>query len=194
MRTKILIIGLSILLVGCSSKSLSENLKPSNHIVYKNMELGYLIELPSLFSQSGSSMNSLTNEVVPFFGSAVDKSVNPPFGKREANLTFHSRPSKKCSPLVTGVLSPTIFMSSSTKMIWGRVDVWDGMGNEGWEPPFEESDETVCSYKVIPEPGSNIYAMCSQQGDKTIIACLNLTKNDNPTFAKEIFESFRWTE
>jgi hypothetical protein len=64
------------------------------------------------------------------------------------------------------------------------VSFWDGRAQEGWEYPYPP-EGVLCK-------GAK-YALCADKGDKTVVICISQMKED-PEMAKEIFESFRWTE
>ena len=74
---------------------------------------------------------------------------------------------------------------------WGRIDAWDTSNNPG----FETSDElwdSPCKNIGYPE-GHTIYGFCAEKNGKAVAICVQ-QMTDNEQQAKEIFESFRWTD
>lgn len=94
-----------------------------------------------------------------------------------------------CTANILGA-SETVDLSNVANGKWGRVNFWDGHGNEGWDPTG--SEKIICNTDGTPTP-SAVYVLCSQKNGKTVVACIRQT-TDNPELAQQIFESFRWTK
>jgi hypothetical protein len=96
-----------------------------------------------------------------------------------------------CSSLLTGSSQLDVARRDDGSVtMWGRVDAWDRMREEGWESP--QIDSVLCNINGISQPVS-IYAFCAQKDDRTVVICVNEMR-DNPNLAEDIFKSFRWTK
>lgn len=94
-----------------------------------------------------------------------------------------------CSAEILGVSFPLTLNNKNT--LWGKMDFYKDRGMEGWEPSSDES-LLVCHGGGMNPPES-VYAFCSEHDDKTVVICIS-QMTDNEAQAKEIFETFRWTE
>lgn len=111
--------------------------------------------------------------------------------RSENDTTVHIYPPrsrKKCSPLTIGV-GTLKEQAGDFFAFWGRSDLWDGRGQEGWEFP-QNWESIVCKKEGSPMP-KEVYGFCAEKNGKTVVICLNLMK-DNPQLAEEIFSSFQW--
>lgn len=101
---------------------------------------------------------------------------------------------KSCSPLITGVTN--LSSLPNTNGGWGRVDAFDARDIKGGWPEGYELPESIftilCTNSGLPIT-TKTYAFCSEKNSKTVVICINPIKDD-PEMAKQIFESFRWTE
>ncbi len=93
-----------------------------------------------------------------------------------------------CSSSTTGTSKTTNLDISEIHTIWGRVDVWE-QWTDGNIPDWEN---VVCTKDGIPKP-AEVYMLCSQKNEKTVIICIR-QMTDNPELAEEIFRTFKWTE
>jgi len=94
----------------------------------------------------------------------------------------------KCSPSLTGTSQMTSLSDANGGAAWGRVDYWDRFPHE---VPFDQPQP-----QCRPGSGSresSAYALCSEKDGKTVVICISQV-TDNPDLAKQIFETFRWTE
>ena len=48
-------------------------------------------------------------------------------------------------------------------------------------------------YCMPSEPLNSLYVLCSEKDNKTVLICISQV-TDNPDLAKQIFETFRWTD
>ena len=106
------------------------------------------------------------------------------------SVYLHPSLSKQCSRHITGASQTKSLPKADGMAAWGRVDYWDNHELEGWE--YQEWNDVVCTYAGNPGPKA-VYALCSEKDDKTIVICIN-QMSDNPSLAKQIFETFRWTK
>jgi hypothetical protein len=136
----------------------------------------------------------------------------------EYRISIFDNQASKCSPSLTGASSLTSLSSAA----WGRVDAFD-RGIEGGEgspnslcrpffpydleerfraaPPCIQDQKgefkTDCINQLrkyeIKQGLYSAYAMCSEKDGKTVVICISQMKDD-PEMAKDIFETFRWTE
>lgn len=93
-----------------------------------------------------------------------------------------------CSPSITGASKTEELSSINGKVEWGRVDVWEkfrGGDIPDWEHVF-------CKKEGTPPP-REVYAFCTQNNGNTVVICIDQMK-DNPALARQVFESFRWTD
>jgi hypothetical protein len=101
------------------------------------------------------------------------------------SIYLFSNKVSNCSKETIGISK--IKYKEEDNVIWGRVDAWDGQGIEGWEPSMDLS-------KVVCKPSATVtFALCAEKNGKTVVVCIN-QMTDNPDQAKQIFETFRWTE
>ena len=105
------------------------------------------------------------------------------------------RTPSSCSPSITGASRTSPLETTSGKTNWGRVDAYD-------TPESLDREPVLCSPPkvswLIDAEGnakleSSAYALCSEKDGKTVVICIG-QMTDNPEMAKQIFETFRWTE
>lgn len=89
-----------------------------------------------------------------------------------------------CSSSLHGA-SETVSLFSSENSNWGKVDFFEINGHDF------EGNPPICE----PYGGetAEAYVLCSEKDGKTVVICINEMTN-NPELAKEIFETFKWTE
>jgi hypothetical protein len=68
---------------------------------------------------------------------------------------------------------------------WGRVDFWDNR----YDGMDIQDEYPFCR----PPSKGNAYAFCAEKGGKAVAICIQ-QMTDDEAMAKQIFESFRWTE
>lgn len=71
-------------------------------------------------------------------------------------------------------------------MQWGKVDFFEIYGMD-----YELNKEPLCHPKSGKDGAA--YALCSEKDGKTVLICVSQV-TDNPELARQIFETFRWTE
>lgn len=98
--------------------------------------------------------------------------------------------SRTCSTTLTGTSHPEPIPNTNGMTAWGRMDAWDGYGGEGWEWP-DGWENVLCTKSGTPSP-AEIYTLCSDKNGKTVVMCVN-QMTDNPSLAKQIFDTFKWT-
>ena len=118
---------------------------------------------------------------------------------QEYRIELWLKAEKACSPSVTGASQTAPLPDANGKAEWGRVDFYDSIfekEKEGGDYILtkEGGDNIICT---VPDttgiPPPSVYAFCSQHDNKTVIICIN-QMTDNEKQAKEIFETFRWTD
>ena len=96
------------------------------------------------------------------------------------SIEFHTLSS--CTQM--GVTTPATTMQESARILEGKIDFFDTYGHD-----YEPLLEPVCR----PLEGGAGYALCSEYKGKFIVVCI-IQRTDNPALAKQIFETFRWTD
>jgi hypothetical protein len=183
----LLLIGFCSALVACSTHDTNKQ----NRIYYTNQAFQYSVTLPATMSDSGSWLNGITRDSGPFFGTKVNRQINPPFGMSELSLKIHHFNDVHCDSKLIGIADKNSIQHTNEKMIWGKMDFYKGWNLEGWEPPYDKNI-LVCDY-YLGKPQSILYGFCDEKNNKTVIMCLTQLK-DNPSLAEDIFKSFRWTK
>ncbi len=97
-------------------------------------------------------------------------------------------PSRPCSTSLTGASALTLLSLSKGRAEWGRVDHFE---NEKMGEFETEEQKPIC--RPPTNEGAAGYALCSEHNGKTVVICINQMKDD-PAMAKQIFETFRWTQ
>lgn len=192
MRRRAAIIGTTfVVLSACIGIEEQQKFLPDSVHQYES-PVGYHVAVPVGFTYSEQAPSG----TYYYFGYPGGSSTNL------QTIEFHDSLDSPCIPALTGASQTTILANSTgasetidipnanVKASWGRVNAWDGFQNEGWEPPFEDMHKIVCTYNGTPRPAS-VYALCSQKDRRTVVICIN-QMSDNPTLAKQIFETFRW--
>lgn len=139
---------------------------------------GYSIMIPGIMFRFGDDSE-------PTFDT---NATNDPDEPDDYRSVIHHL-SSTCTSILTGIRFPDDLPGTGGKTIWGREDVWDGIGNEGWEFP-PDWQKIACKKEGIPPPGE-IYVLCSEKNAKTVVICISQMKDD-PKMAEEIFKTFRW--
>jgi hypothetical protein len=156
-----------------SSNSISNNFNPN----FIDKDLGYSLVVPDQFAAHGAQTRV----------SPAGKKTNHSFwnghfedGKDMYIDIFNNEPS--CNEEIIGISKTEDLFSEDTEATWGKVT-------------FTGYDYPPNFIKCTSIFGDNAaaYALCSQKNEKTVIICISQA-TDNPTLAKEIFETFRWTE
>lgn len=68
---------------------------------------------------------------------------------------------------------------------WGRVDFWDNR----YDGMDIQNEYPFCR----PPSKGNTYAFCAEKDGKAVAICIQ-QMTDDEAMAKQIFESFRWTD
>lgn len=182
---------LAILLTGCSMGSQSApSIALKEGRLFQEDTVGYELSLPDVISESGSWTESGNSSSGPFFGSKLDTSIDPPFGRRAVGIKVHHLESS-CSPSLTGASQTEPLTAANGKAGWGKVDLFDDLNFESGDGAYGPLRDVVC--RNMPGSGlAAVYALCSEKDGKTVVICIS-QMTDNPEQAKEIFETFRWT-
>jgi hypothetical protein len=96
------------------------------------------------------------------------------------------KPSDLCSIAITGASKMTELTGINGKAEWGKADLQELEKQEGYIAPFN-TENVKCG------GAPHVYALCSRKNDRTVVICIN-QQQDNPELAKQIFETFRWTD
>ena len=195
----IVIISLLIVLMSCQGLNSSPNDSPSSTFskgtAFSNEQFGYQLYLPEIITESSSWLNGITGESGPSFGSDINYSIDPPFGRRSISVNVHpSAPS--CTPYTTGITEEKVLEKVGDHTVWGKLDITLKQGVH---------TNIICSYPKIEECrkdkdyqtclATNIgaYDFCSEEDDKRVVICIS-QQTDDPKMAEEIFKTFRWID
>ena len=172
---RLLSIGLVCALLGACTPSSAPSLDNKDISQRYASPLGYEIDVPSGYSYAENAPN---NDYF-YFGYSIDS----PISIRTIELHEIGIP---CTPSLIGVSQPSPLTDANGKAEWGRVTYWDRFPHDvGFSEP-----EPHCR----PASGNgNAYALCSEKNGKTVVICISQV-TDDPALAKQIFETFRWTE
>lgn len=99
-----------------------------------------------------------------------------------------------CSPILTGTKDWTDIANIGDRTFWGKADIFEDRGLEGWDPLAVEVPGygLVNTMDVVCQGDSpGMYALCSEKNGKTVVICLS-QMTDDPKMAEEIFNTFRW--
>jgi hypothetical protein len=171
---------LALILAGCADYNPSQN--SDDKLTWKEMS-----EWENFSIQSPVSFE---NRIVRHDGSVALITFNTVTAERKpTDLSVYIYPEVNgaCSVSITGSSKMSKFKDYSEKIQWGKVDVWEQRKIEGWEAPYPLS-KVLCQ-----ESMPHTYILCSEKNSETVVICLNQI-TDNPDLAKQIFETFRWTE
>lgn len=152
--------------------------------VFTDSKLNYSIKIPKILSRWTTISNSLNGPSFPYF-------TTPETQSESVTLAVFNQKKTACSPTITGTSKTQLISLESGSASWGRMDAWDGNGEEGWAFP-QGWEEMPCKKEGIPPP-NEVYVLCAEKNGKTVMVCIN-QMTDNPKQAKEIFETFRWTK
>ena len=181
-----------------SSASLASS--QSDSVEYINTAFGYVINIPSAVYIPGN--NSATDSRVAFGNVPL---LTKAKGHEYDVYLFGSLEADNCKNL--GVSKPTVIedKAKDIKTQWGRVDFWDKSQDVpiGPQPVCEPltiysmgpgtTAERWEEWERSPQRGQGYYALCSEHDGKQVLICISQV-TDNPTLAKQIFDSFRWTK
>lgn len=104
---------------------------------------------------------------------------------------YDSKSLLPCIPDYLGVRHPLSIQGTNGSTVWGRMDAWDGLGQEGFEFP-KHWQQMICKKEGTPLP-KEVYVLCSEKNGRRVVMCVSEMKN-NPALSKQIFETFRWTK
>ncbi len=159
-----------VLMVACASGRL-----------FSDFDFGYSLKVPNSFMENGTKGKTTasgknSNYSLVNIADSVDIDI------------FHEV-NADCLPNITGALETKPISSNGA---WGEVT--------GFRSPADpETPEAYCMPQYLfmgttrKQGIANNYAFCSIKDNKTVVICIDQTKDD-PEMAKQIFESFRWTE
>jgi hypothetical protein len=167
-----------------SDAQISSDSTVNQDFLYENSELKYQILVPSDFA---SKQNDNEGQ---YFGYGINSVTG------NALFSAHVTDSK-CSSQITGA-SKMSLLNDSDKLSWGKVDYYDKGNN------IYAADDPICKLLSLNATYSEeqvqqytrtraTYASCADNDDGAVVFCFAQLV-DNPTLAKEIFETFRWTE
>jgi hypothetical protein len=92
-----------------------------------------------------------------------------------------------CSPSISGASKTTSLLNAYGKAFWGKVNIWENMEAEGWDPLYPiDSSQVVCK-PIAP----HLYTLCADKDNKMVVICIS-QQTDNPALAEQIFSTFRW--
>jgi hypothetical protein len=174
-------------LTGCGATSpISKD--SSSLYKYTNSTVGYSIELPeqSLVVWNGKQPTDSKNT-----GFGTYPMLSTP-GKDDYKIKIRTS-NLSCTPELHGIFDTPLntLTNGDNKINWGKVNFFEKFGHMGERVDYEP-EWPVCP-EQIDATESHIYALCSEKDGKTIVICIS-QMTDNPGLAKQIFETFRWTE
>jgi len=195
-----LIILVVVILTGCSVKnqqpstgSLSSLSSSENAgYIYKNASFAYETVIPSDFADQKGDDNE------KYFGYANDSIT----GDVLISIYTEEASSNSCSPNVTGVKQPIELPNTGGKTFWGKVDYFDSPDSiNGGVYPQPVCQPPEISWAMddqgnLTGPGKDrgeAYVLCAEKDEKRVLICMT-QQTDNPSLAKQIFESFRWVD
>lgn len=187
---QILIIIFALLVTACQipGKEVNTSSEDMNKIRYQNEVLDYEILFPSIITDSGSWLDSVTNDSGPFFGSKVDRSIDSLINQRDINIRIYNNIAN-CPPMLIGISLPALEeQRGDGYRMWGDVDQKD----DGSYPAPNCRVKSVYPEKN-PQEHMTAHAFCSQKNGKTVLICISQI-TDNPGLAEEIFRTFRWVD
>lgn len=180
MKNRLVSCCFALMLTGCSIQG-DQSDSPSVSLMRSHCDdLGYCYQVPSVLQ------SAIGEEDVTVFSTNSDSTE---LEDRYRIQPYH-RLSSSCFPSLAGASQTTVLAEAGAKAEWGLVDFWDIYDSgQGWidydgEPP-------VCRSSDSPSGAS--YAFCSEKEEKTVVICVTQQTN-NAALAKDIFETFRWTE
>lgn len=174
----------AILLISCSAENSNRN--SNNWHTYQNVNYNYLLKIPD---EAYIPNKSQAKDQV-FFGNIKQLEENS--GEAFDIQIYGKKDSNNCVPSITGTSNlKNLSNEVMGKSGWGRMDAWDGYGQEGWEYDPKWAN-IVCKKEGTPAP-QEIYVLCAEKDEKTVVICIN-QMTDNPQLAEEIFKTFRWID
>jgi hypothetical protein len=110
---------------------------------------------------------------------------------QDISIELYHLSNVSCSTSITGSSHMSPFTNANGEAEWGRVDGWDNLKFETGDNPYEGLNNVICNYDGV-SPDNTIYTLCGEKNQKTVVVCINqVTKNED--LAKQIFETFHWT-
>ncbi len=181
MELRPLIIGMfASLLAGCSNGQPADASRP---IIFSDTTKNFSVEIPKnatnkyLRKDKSAAFATYLAPTTDYQLSDYLIEIYPP----ESISTLSA-----CSPSKLGISQINALPSTSGKAEWGKVDYWDKLVKG------EPMDlDVICTNYGIPHI-PYIYGFCSEKDKRTVVICVN-EMQDNPELAKQIFETFRWT-
>lgn len=186
---------IALLLIGCTRPIQSTDLATCfNKVEVKN---GQLIRIycnddkdwrefkNDIFSiQIPGTLFAFTNNQIAFTSNPDNKAPqNTDFFVDIFNLK-----NTDCTDQFIGIIDEQKISIPENNSIWGRVDPISSLE---WSIEKDGDQIIQCNYGSLPKAYS-VYGMCSQNQKDATITCIRQMK-DNRILAKQIFESFRWT-
>lgn len=168
--------GVLLLLVSCTGNR--QHAMTSEEFQSYESPLGYIIDAPIDFNYSQFSPSGKYY----YFGYPVENKT----GMRSVEI--HDSDIPACSQIILGTSKTTSIVNANGTAIWGRVDFFD---NEKLGDFHTEEEKPICRPSTAKQGAG--YALCSEKNGKTVLICIS-QETDNPTLAKQIFETFRWTK
>jgi hypothetical protein len=175
----------ALLMMGCHSGTSFSGDSTIYH--YQNKQIGYSLDVPksALKSWKGSTPSDGADTGFATFPVLTDPKAN------DYSIIIRT-PTSKCSPTITGASEATPLPEDNSQTIWGKVDMFDHLNFESGDGAYGPLRDVVC--RKMPESGlAAVYALCSEKDGKTVVICIS-QMTDNREQAKEIFETFRWTQ
>jgi len=178
-----------LFLIACTNQAgqTTENQGSVSSVIDKYMDENYGYEIIADFNTPKGDWSSRTTAAGKTVHSLWNGNLNN--GLDVFADIYH--PNSSCSPRLTGTSQTTEIPNTNGKTYWGRMDVWDNTDGEGVEFPSYWK-EVICPYNE-PSSGIQTYALCSEKNNRTVVICMT-QQTDNPSLAKQIFETFRWTD
>ncbi len=177
---------LFLLLGGCSFSAISSNSgcysNMANYDVICDSKNHYTYYQPSWINSTDWQSRGITMDTYDFPLSIEEKKEWEKYGH---NVPLNAT----CAAKTTGIFDSPLSVTN-TNSAWAKVDFFEKFDSrgQGW---IDYGDPyplcaTLGSYEAR-------YAFCSEKNGKTVVICISQMKDD-PAMAKQIFETFRWTE
>jgi hypothetical protein len=184
---KISIIVSGLILISCVQQdSLVEDLPSRNYVIRSE-----IVSQDTPIHQ-GSTQDATHPKWITYVDDIDGFLVAYPADYPEKNPIFMSglsmervSPARACTPYFLGILESKNLMEDLEQAVWGKVDFFEKIYTGDFPPDFAD----LCR----PPVNGTAYVLCSEKDTKTVVICVSQGK-DNPDLAKQIFETFRWTE
>lgn len=197
MKTTLIILSACVL-ASCTYNEIAEVVHTSKYI--KQSEISFTSPTPIHTATHGMSHTpikigeiiSLLNDIDRYvLAYPADYPADYPIFMADMSIKGNQQ-NQKCTSSITGTSSPMeILNKNEQKIMWGRMDAWDGYGQEGWEYPANW-EKIICNKDGSPRP-KEVYVLCAEKDEKTVVICIN-QMTDNPQLAEDIFKTFRWLD